>query len=69
MRSPILEDALTELAQHGLSGEVEQGPHLKVKFVNQFGRRCLLVVSRTPSSRFALKQSRSELRRLLQRQP
>ncbi|MGO9049400.1 MAG: hypothetical protein ACLP19_27165 [Xanthobacteraceae bacterium] len=65
----VLQDALTELEQHGLRGEVEQGPHLKVRFVNQFGRKCLLVVSRSPSSRFALQQSRSELRRLLRRQP
>jgi hypothetical protein len=63
----LVKDALSTLAQHGLSGEVEEGPHLKVRFTNPFGRRCLLVVSRSPSSQFAVKQNRGELRRLMRR--
>jgi hypothetical protein len=66
---PLVKDALSTLAQHGLVGEVEQGPHLKLRFVNQLGCRCLLVVSRSASSQFALKQNRGELHRLMRRQP
>jgi hypothetical protein len=65
----LVKDALTTLAQHGLSSEVEQGPHLKVRFINPLGRKCLLVISRSASSRLAIKQNRGELRRLMRRQP
>jgi hypothetical protein len=69
MRFRLVEDALKLLAQHGIAGEVEQGRHLKIKFQNEFGRKCLLVVSVTPGNRRARKQNRSQLRRLLLRRP
>jgi hypothetical protein len=65
----LVKDALFMLAQHGLGCEVEQGPHLKIRFTNVFGSQCCLIVSRSPSSQFAIKQNRSELRRLMRRQP
>jgi hypothetical protein len=64
---PLVRDSLTMLAEHGLAGEVEQGPHFKVRFVNVFGRKCLLIVARSPSDWRVFKQNRSELRRLLRR--
>lgn len=69
MKSPLLEDTLTLLRQHGLAAEVEQGPHFKVRFTNPLGRPCLLIISRSPSSQNANKRSRGELRRLLRRRP
>jgi hypothetical protein len=69
MRFPLLvRDALALLDQHGLSGEVKSGTHHKITFTNGHGRRCLLVIARSPSSRRAFKQNRAELRRLLRRQ-
>jgi hypothetical protein len=41
------------------------GAHYKVKFTNAHGKRCLLVVSRSPSNRNAAQNNRSELRRLM----
>jgi hypothetical protein len=64
---PLVRDALTELAEHGLAGEVEQGPHYKVRFRDRHGRKCLLVIARSPSDRRVFKQNRSVLRRLLRR--
>jgi hypothetical protein len=68
-RFALLEDALEILDQHGLVGEVEQSSHLKIRFTNALGSRCLLVVSRSPSDRLAIWKSRAELRRLLRREP
>ena len=65
MKFPLLEDTLATLRQHGLAAEVEQGPHFKVRFVNPLGRFCTLIVSRSPSSRFANKRNEAQLRRLL----
>jgi hypothetical protein len=65
--SPLVDDALDLLAENGLTGEVKQGQHYKVLFTNQFGRKCLLIVARSPSDWRAFKQNRSELRRLLRR--
>jgi hypothetical protein len=68
MRSPLIVDALALLAERGLAAEVEQGgAHYKLRFDNQNGCRCLLVVSVSPSSRNALKKNRSQLHRLLRR--
>jgi hypothetical protein len=63
----LLQEAIDTLRQHGLTPEVEQGPHLKIKFTNALGSRCCLVVSRTPSSQSAIKANRGELRRLMRR--
>ena len=68
-KSPLLEDALETLREHGLSAEIEHGPHFKIRFVNAFGSQCCLIVSRTPSDRLAIWKNRSVLRRLLQRSP
>ena len=43
--SPLVRDSLSLLAAHGLVGEVEQSAHFKVRFRNQFGCRCLLVIA------------------------
>jgi hypothetical protein len=68
MRFPLLvRDALNLLRQHGVAAEVEQGVHYKVRFCNQFGHPCLLIIARSPSARGAFQQNRSELRRLLRR--
>jgi hypothetical protein len=68
MRFPLLvRDTLTLLAERGLAGEVKQGPHYKVAFINEFGRKCLLVIAHSPSDWRAFKQNRSELRRLMRR--
>ena len=63
----LVRDAIGILRQHGLAAEVEQGPHLKVRFTNALGSRCCLIVSRSPSSQRAIANSRAELRRLLRR--
>jgi hypothetical protein len=65
----LLEDSLEILREHGLSAEVEQSSHFKIRFINALGSNCCLVVSRTPSDRLAIWKNRSVLRRLLQREP
>jgi hypothetical protein len=67
MSNALLNDAIATLRQHGLAPEVEHGPHLKIKFINALGSQCCLIVSRSPSNRFAIKRNRAELRRLLRR--
>jgi hypothetical protein len=62
---PLVRDALAQLAAHGLTGNVEPGPHFKVRFVDHHGRKRLLVISKSPSDRGAAKKNRSQLRRLL----
>jgi hypothetical protein len=66
-RFALLKDALGTLRRHGLDAEVEHGSHFKIRFINTLGSNCLLVVSRTPGNRSAIKASRAELRRLLRR--
>ena len=63
----LLEDAINTLRQHGLTGEIEHGPHFKVRFTNALGSRCCLIISRSPSSQSAIKENRAELRRLMRR--
>lgn len=63
----LVRDAIDTLRRHGLTPEIEQGSHLKVKFTNVLGSRCVLVVSCTPSCWRSLKASRAELRRLMRR--
>jgi hypothetical protein len=67
--SPLVVDALDMLAENGLTGAVKEGRHYKLQFVNQFGCQCLLIIARSPSDWRALKQSRSQLRRLIRRRP
>jgi hypothetical protein len=63
----LVRDTLTLLAEHGLTGEVENGTHFKIRFVNQYGHKCLLITARSPSHQRAFKQNRAELRRLLRK--
>jgi hypothetical protein len=66
----LLDDALETLRRAGLEATVDRGaPHFKIKFTNTHGSACVLIISRTPSSRRAIFESRSVLRRLLQRSP
>ena len=65
--NPLLEEAIRTLREHGLTSEIEHGPHFKVRFTNALGSQCCLIVSRSPSNRFAIKRNRAELRRLLRR--
>jgi len=64
----LLDDAVDILLRHGLTPEVKNGgAHYKIRFVNALGSKCLLIVSQSPSSRFAVRKNRAELRRLLRR--
>jgi sRNA-binding protein len=49
----LLEDTLAILAAAGIKPEVQQGRHLKVRWHDAAGRRRLLIISRSPSNRFA----------------
>jgi hypothetical protein len=61
----LLEDTLAILADAGIKPEVRQGRHLQVRWHDAAGKRRLLVISRSPSSRFARLKNRHVLRRLL----
>jgi hypothetical protein len=63
--SDLLEDTLAILADAGIKPEVQQGRHLKVRWHDAAGKRRLVVISRSPSSRFALLRNRAVLRRVL----
>jgi hypothetical protein len=66
--SPLVDDALSLLAEHSLVGVVTNGgSHIKIRFNNRYGHPCLLIAAKSPSSRHALQQNRSVLRRLLRR--
>jgi hypothetical protein len=65
--SRLVEDALAALRAQGIAATVEHGRHIKVRFTNAQGKRCLLVVAFSPSDRRAIKNSRAVLRRLLRR--
>jgi hypothetical protein len=67
MKDALLHDAVATLRRHGLAPEIEQAGHIKVRFTNRLGSNCLLVISRSPSNRSAIKESRATLRRLLRR--
>ena len=63
----LLEDAINTLRQHGLTSEIEHGPHFKLRFTNALGSRCCLIISHSPSCRSAINDNRAELRRLMRR--
>jgi hypothetical protein len=67
-RSTILNDTLAVLRAAGLTPEIQQGgKHLHVRFKNQLGKSCLIIVSRggrTPNRR-AIHENRAALRRML----
>jgi hypothetical protein len=63
--NPLVLEALDTLKARGLVPIVKNGgKHIKIGWVDH-GRRFLLVVSRTPSSPYAERRSRTLLRRLL----
>jgi hypothetical protein len=67
-RSPLLDDTIGILRQHGLAHKIENGgPHFKVRFTNAFGSKCLLIVSQSPSHFSAIRKNRAVLQRLLRR--
>jgi hypothetical protein len=66
-RFALLDDAIVTLRRHGLAPKIEQGPHIKVRFTNQLGSHCILIVSRSPSSQRAIKKNRAQLHRLMRR--
>jgi hypothetical protein len=66
-RFELIDDVITTLRQHGLTGRIENGSHFKVHFTNAHGSKCCLIMSRTPSCPFAARKNRAQLRRLLRR--
>jgi hypothetical protein len=69
MKNDLLTDALIAIRAAGYEPSVANGrhKHIKVSWMDREGRRRCLVVSRTPSNRRAHHNSRSVLRRLLNR--
>jgi hypothetical protein len=61
----LLKDTLAILAAAGVEPEVRQSKHVKIRWQDSAGNRRLLVISRSPSTRFALYRNRRILRRLL----
>jgi hypothetical protein len=61
----ILKDTLAILAAAGIKPEVQQARHVKIRWQDSAGNRRLLVVSRSPSNRFARLRNRAVLRHLL----
>ena len=65
----LVDEALEILREAGVAAEVQDNTrHIKIRFTNALGYRCLLVVSRSPSHHNAAQRNRATLRRLL-RQP
>jgi hypothetical protein len=66
MTNQLVAEALDILHEAGLAAEVhDNAPHYKVRFTNAFGRKCTLIISRSPSNRNAVQENRAVLRRLL----
>jgi hypothetical protein len=66
--NPLLEDAIAMLREYGLAPEIENASrHTWVTFTNSRGSHCMLEISRTLGSRYAIRKSREQLRRLLRR--
>jgi hypothetical protein len=65
--SALVHEAIVALAEHDYAAAVDLGgKHFKVNWL-QNGRRRLLAISKSPSSRHAATSSRAALRRLLQK--
>ena len=63
--SPLVREAVIVLAERGFAADIDLGGrHCKVSWL-QNGHRRLLVISKTPSSRYAAISSRATLQRLL----
>jgi hypothetical protein len=66
MINHLVAEALEILREAGLAADVQDNaPHYKIRFTNAFGRRCTLIISRSPSNRNAAQENRAVLRRLL----
>jgi hypothetical protein len=63
--SQLLRETLQTIRSAGFNPHVEQNRHFKISFINAQGRKCVVILSCTPGSRFALRRNRSLLRRLL----
>jgi hypothetical protein len=65
----LVDDAVETLRRHGLPAEIEpgRGSHTKIRFINEHGSKCLLVVPRPSRNWNAIRSYRAELRRLLRR--
>jgi hypothetical protein len=61
----ILRETLTTLKAAGLEPQVVQSRHFKVCWTDPHGRRRHVIVSCSPSSRYALHRARAVLRRLM----
>ena len=62
-----LAEALAEIRRCGFEPTVTGRKHHKIHWQNREGKRVTLVISRTPSSAHALRNSRTVLRRLLRK--
>jgi hypothetical protein len=64
--NPLVTEAPDTLKARGLVPTIKDNgqKHIKIAWIDH-GRKFLLIVSRTPSSRFAQRRSRAVLRRLL----
>jgi len=67
-RATILNDTLALLRTAGLTPTIKHGgKHLQVRFKNQLGKSCLIIISRggRAANRRAIHENRAALRRLL----
>jgi hypothetical protein len=63
--SELLRETLRSLRRAGYSPVVTYSRHIKIKFIDRHNCTRLIVVSRSPSSRFARRQNRALVRRIL----
>jgi hypothetical protein len=61
----LLRDTLRVLKRAGIKPIIHQGRHIQLRWINDDGRACRLVISRSPSDRNAHRKNRGQLRRLL----
>jgi hypothetical protein len=65
-RSTLVREAVAALVAHGFMPIVNNaGKHPKICWIDRKGRRCILVISRTPSDHRSRVNSLALLRRLL----
>jgi hypothetical protein len=66
MNDELLVETLAFLRSRGLEPHVvEHNRHIKVRFTDTQQRKRIVILSCSPSSRFAIKKNRSLLRRIL----
>ncbi|HEY1864536.1 MAG TPA: hypothetical protein VGG77_12815 [Roseiarcus sp.] len=64
--SPLVREAISILGDHGYAVDLDlDGAHFKVRWLGRNGRQHLLVLSRSPSDRRTVLNSRAVLRRLM----